>query len=109
MKQIIVKVTMLLAVLIMSAKAFAYDFEVDGIYYNILSDTTCEVTYKSLGSRNDYIGKVIIPKQVSKYHVGTKRVVAIGACAFALCPSLSSIDIPNSVKEIGNSAFENCI
>ena len=108
MKQIIVKVTMLLAVLIMSAKAFAYDFEVDGIYYNILSDTTCEVTYKSLGSRNDYIGKVIIPKQVSKYHVGTKRVVAIGACAFALCPSLSSIDIPNSVKEIGNSAFSNC-
>lgn len=32
MKQIIVKVTMLLAVFIMSAKAFAYDFEVDGIY-----------------------------------------------------------------------------
>ena len=59
MKQIIAKVTMLLAVLIMSAKAFAYDFEVDGIYdfevdgiyYNVLSDTTCEVTKRKFELR----------------------------------------------------------
>ena len=48
----------------------AHDFEVDGIYYNILSEEekTVEVTYKGI-SYNQYIaeygGNVVIPKYVT--------------------------------------------
>ena len=52
-----------IAVLLCSVMANAYDFEVDGIYYNILSSTdlTAEVTYGD----NKYTGNVIIPSIVN--------------------------------------------
>ena len=47
MKHSILRKLMLIAVLLTGSHAFAHDFEVDGIYYNILSETdkTVEVTY----------------------------------------------------------------
>ena len=105
MKQIIAKVTMLLAVLIMSAKAFAYDFEVDGIYYDVLSDTTCEVTKENLNY--EYDGDIIIPEQVT-YRRKTMRVTAIGNAAFSGNTGLTSVEIPNSVTTIGLNAFTGC-
>ena len=51
-----------IAMLLCSTTANAYDFEVDGIYYNIISatDLTVEVTK----GENKYTGKVIIPSNV---------------------------------------------
>lgn len=43
MKSIIQKLGMLMAVLWVSVSAFAYDFKVDGIYYNITSPSNLEV------------------------------------------------------------------
>lgn len=43
MKPIIQKLGVLMAVLWVSVSAFAYDFEVDGIYYNITSLSNLEV------------------------------------------------------------------
>ena len=54
----------LLALLILcSSSVWAYDFEVDGIYYNITNETnkTVEVT----DGENKYTGNVVIPSTVT--------------------------------------------
>ena len=108
MKTIITKLLMLTAVLSASTNIYAYDFKVDGIYYNIISssENTVEVTYRN----DDYIsysGNVVIPEQVS-YNNDTYRVISIGNSAFNRCYNLTSVTIPNSVTSIGDSAFSNC-
>ena len=75
--------------------ASAYDFEVDGIYYNYLSSTTVEVTSRT----NGYSGEVSIPESVT-YSGSTYNVTSIGHDAFAACFSLTSISIPNSVTSM---------
>ena len=91
------------ALLLCTATAFAYDFEVNGIYYNIISDSEVEVT----SGDNKYVGDIIIPEQVT--HEGiTYNVVAIGIYAFDMCQKLTSITLPESITEIGRSAFIYC-
>ena len=94
-----------IAVLLCSVAANAYDFEVDGIYYNIISfsDLTLEVTYGD----NSYTGTVVIPSTVS-YKSKTLSVTSIGSYAFRYCTNLTSVTIPSSVISIGNYAFDNC-
>ena len=93
------------AVLLCSATASAYDFEVDGIYYNILSISDLTVEVKS--GDNKYSGEVIIPSTVS-YKSKTLTVTSIGNGAFASCDGLTSITIPNSVTSIVDGAFYGC-
>ena len=81
---------------------FAYDAEIDGIYYSFSSD---EATV----TRGDtmYSGVVSIPDAV-EYNGKTYNVVAIDYAAFWNCRSLTSITIPNSVTSIDESAFIGC-
>ena len=83
----------------------AEDFEVDGIYYNILSEEnkTVEVTKGD----NKYTGAVAIPETVT-YEDVTYWVTSIGGGAFHDCSGLTSIEIPNSVTSIGEWAFFSC-
>lgn len=94
-----------IAVLLGSVMANAYDFEVDGIYYNILSSTdlTAEVTYGD----NKYTGNVIIPSIVN-YKSRDLTVIAIGDTAFLQCYKLTNIIIPSTIITIGEDAFYEC-
>lgn len=103
---------------------FAYDFEVDGIYYDIYSSTekTVKVTYKSYyqgGSYSEgydlyynsgYSGDVVIPSEVS--YLGTDyTVVQIGNDAFCddnVESAIYSVTLPNTIKSIGSEAFCRC-
>ena len=101
LRAILATVMMLIATL----PALAYDFEVNGIYYNVLDETakTVEVTYRD----NKYSGSITIPHSVT--HNGISySVTEIGKEAFDGCKGLTSITLPNSVTEIGIFAFYGC-
>ena len=103
------RITFLLALLMsmVAANSYAYDFEVDGIYYNYndgSSGSSVSVTRKT-GS--EYSGVVVIPASVT-YNSKTYSVTSIGNSAFYWCSGLTSVTIPNSVTSIGNSAFSGC-
>lgn len=114
MKLITKKLWVFVAMLCTLISASAYDFEVDGIYYNISSEANKEVsvTYKT-DDYHSYSGVVNIPASVS-YNGETYSVTAIGYRAFCYCStpwcsSLQSVTIPNSVTTIGDYAFYYCI
>ena len=125
MKQINQFLITTLFVLLSCTSAFAFDCEVDGIYYNRLSTDELGVT----SGTSKYTGDIVIPETVmyrDKVFKVTQitanafkscnitsvsipqSVTAIGSSAFSGCSSLSSIVIPEGVKELGSSAFSGC-
>ncbi len=102
-----------------SGMAWAYDFETDGIYYNITSDTvpyTVEVTYQAcvLGGDGDYhyitsdvSSNLIIPESVI-YNGINYSVTGIGHHAYSYSNNLTSVTIPNSIEKIQGLAFSHC-
>ncbi len=101
-----------IATLLGSLTASAHDFEVDGIYYNIIdsAELTVEVTFYgeqsgySIPEEYRYKGDIVIPKTVSNAGK-TYRVTAIGECAFTYCWEVTSITIPESITEIEGSLY----
>lgn len=117
--------------LLCSANASAYDFEVDGIYYDVVSLTefTCKVVKEN--DKSLYRGDIVIPekvnyngKELTVVEIADrvfnkcsdltsisipKNISSISDYMFQGCSSLTSIVIPNSVTDIGSSAFDGCI
>ena len=87
---------------------YAYDFKVDGIYYNITSttDKAVAVTYHNT-IYNSYSGDIVIPETV-EYNGAIYSVTSIGNSAFYACSSLTSIELPEGVTSIGHNAFQGC-
>lgn len=102
MKKIVRKMLMLTVLLSVSVSSYAYDFEVDGIYYTIesLDDLTCRVT----SGDNKYSGNIVIPSVV-KYSNMKFTVDKIEGEAFRNS-KVNSVKIPNSISSIGVRAFE---
>lgn len=89
--------------LLISTNLFAFDCEVDGIYYNRLSSDEFEVTHGD----NKYTGDVVIPETVT-YKNKVFKVVQIGIQAFAGCTSLTSVSIPQGVTSFLQVCFDGC-
>ena len=86
-------------------QSYAYDAFIDGIYYNLNSETlSAEVTW----GENDYTNEIVIPSSF-EYNGEGYVVTSIGENVFNSCSSLTSVTIPNSVTTIGYCAFYNCI
>ena len=100
------KFALFLAILCSFTTAYAYDFKVDGIYYNQTSINTVEVTYKDT-NYNSYSGEVIIPSTVF-YSNRTYTVTTIGDSAFYDCNGVKAVTIPESMTSIGEGAFFGC-
>ena len=100
-----------IAVLLCSISARAHDFEVDGIYYNVISSSnlTVEVTFRGSTSVSyeEYYGEVKIPSTFF-YNGMEYRVVSIGSGAFRKCSGLTSIILPEGLTSIGSEAFSGC-
>lgn len=88
---------------IIAVTGYAYDFQVDGIYYCYDVYGNAVVTHGD----NKYTGKIKIPSEV-KWNGKKKKVVEIGDYAFDCCYELKSVSIPSSVYYIGRFAFDNC-
>lgn len=101
------------AVLFISATAKAHDFEVDGIYYKITSETSLNVKVTYKGSvynsyDNEYSDSLIIPNKVI-YNNKEYNVESIDNSTFRECTTLTSITIPNSVSSVGDGVFDDCV
>jgi len=103
------KTVLLFAALCITVCIFAYDFTVDGVYYDIISSTypyAVEVTVET-NNANSYSGSVTIPSAVI-YGSTTYSVTSIGTYAFALSTGLTSVTLSTSVTSIGDGAFWGC-
>lgn len=106
-KKLLSLVLMLIAVI----NIFAYDFESNGIYYNILSkeNRTCTVTSQPNTTGKKYTGTIVIPSTVQDNNGEDYTVTGIGDYAFMDCVKLQNIVLPNTIQEVGYSAFQGCI
>lgn len=119
MKAMNLRMGLLAAMLLTILSASAYDFEADGIYYNITSMSNLEVgvthKYSKNPSKNDtYEGVVTVPASVN-YNNRTYTVTSVLECAFgttwnddASGAPVNEIVLPNTIKSINAYSFANC-
>ena len=106
MKNKSIKLFLLLTALFSCISVKAYDFESDGLYYNINSDKTT-VTLTKASSSAHYSGKLSIPESVT-YNQKTYTVTAIENSTFSSSYSLISVELPNSITSLPTYAFSFC-
>lgn len=103
MRTLVRNLLMLAAVLSISANALAYDFEVDGIYYNLISDA--EKTVEFAGVVRDYPEENLnIPEKITVSDQ-SYAVISIGDGARENNASTTTIFIPKSVTKISTYAL----
>ncbi len=103
MNPFLLKLSAAIALLFCCTNVSAYDFEVDGMYFEKIGIDSVSVT---LGAEK-YTGSVVIPSAVK--HDGVEySVTSIGSYAFFGCSDLVDVVIPKSVTILGFGAFEFC-
>ena len=124
MKRVIICLYAIAISLATSFNATAYKFEVDGIYYNIISSTdfTCAVAplngndnmspdggliEKAPYNKDAYKGVITISEKV-KYNLKEYTVTSIDYRAFINCSELTEVKMPGTIKTINEDAFFGC-
>lgn len=108
MKSIYYKLLLSTIATIASLQLNAHDFEVEGVYYNVVSleKLICEVASPN-ENEIQYSGIISIPAEVT-YRERKFDVVGIGGSAFYDCEDLIEVVLPESVSSIGSNAFKHC-
>ncbi len=106
--------------------SYAYDFEVDGLYYNLVSasENTCELVGYKGNPTSVTIPLNVNTRGISLSVIGLKEEsflscntlkelivlapIDIPVSAFEGCSSLTDVILSNGVKTISNKAFYNC-
>ena len=96
------KIIFTLLLFTLSIPIWAYDFEVDGIYYDKTSDKEVAVT------QGTYSGAIEIPTSVT-YSGIVYSVTSISGDAFSCCTELTSVIIGDAITSIGIHAFGHCV
>ena len=102
MKNTLLRTVVIFVALCIYPSIHAYDFEYDGFYYDITSDSTVSVTYEG-STEYQYEGDIIIPEKAT-FNNKTYQVSEIGPFAFFEC-NIGTISIPNNIIAIRESAF----
>ncbi|MBO4451216.1 MAG: leucine-rich repeat domain-containing protein [Bacteroidaceae bacterium] len=99
----------LLLLLQTTLMASAYDIEVNGMCFNLTSDSTVAVTYLDFIRMNEdyYIGDVVVPASIN-YKGKKYAVTAISNKAFCGCSYLMSVTLPSTIVTIEDDAFLGC-
>ena len=106
-KKTIFRLFLLITCLFYSSTTNAYDFSVEGIFYNIINSNQVEVTYNIYRHPyGSYSGTVQIPETVN-YNNVIYQVTSIGYEAFTYS-WIDHLTIPNSVTTIGENSFFKC-
>lgn len=117
MKQFIEKLWVTLFALTIAMPVWAYDFEVDGIYYNVvsLSDRTCSITYKEKvevnglrGGFNDYSKEILTIPSTVEYAGQTLSVIGINVQAYEYNTAIKKVIIPNTIQWLHQECFDEC-
>lgn len=108
MKQKIIIIVLLAVSLLVRQEVFAYDFEVNGLFYSIISlpDQTVSVASPGNDNENSYSGSITISDKVI-FREKVFDVIEISDYAFSNS-SIVEVNIPMSITKIGTSAFSNC-
>ena len=117
MKQFVSKILMLITFLSTSISALSYDFEVDGLYYNIVStvDRTVALTYKEsvkvngyYGGYNDFSEEVLIIPSTVDYLGQSLKVIGVDIQAFEYNTSIKKLIIPKTIQWLHQECFDEC-
>ena len=102
------KIIILSLAIVSTLNMLGEQLQFDGIYYNILSDSTLEVATQPIcSSPNDCLTYADIPSSIVS---GTTRyaVVGVSDSAFYGYPTLKFLHLPSTITYIGEGAFYGC-
>lgn len=110
MKRILNKPFILSALLATTLSASAFDLELDGIHYNIISTTEKTVMTtpgNDSGPINNVVGALVLPETVV-IRGESYKVTEIGRRSFMNNTALTSVTFPASITKVGCDAFWEC-
>ena len=102
MKLLLLNLTVLIPMMVN-----AEPVEIDGIYYELMTSNEGNSAEVTIHPEFLYSGSIVIPASVT-YSGVEYSVTSIAHNAFQ-ASGLTSITIPNSVTNIGDGAFSDCI